>query len=768
MSAADPSQASLLSQENAFLRHVQAWLRAEMLRLENEISALSEESIALKSSAWDEHLEEKSGAGAADNANVQGALRSKFILASKKTERLQEYRRILNNPFFGRIRFQFEGDSEPEDYYIGLLSLYDSEATEELVIDWRSPLASLFYDHPLGPAHFAGPHGEIYGTLLEKARLRIENGQVTAIHPLDDEEADEDLKEILSQPASAHLHEIAASIQAAQNRIIRFAPHASLLVLGAAGSGKSSIALHRAAWLLYRQQLDSRDILFLSPNPLFEAYIADILPSLGESQLNLYTVEAMERAIVSEAAGRFSDYHFSEASPRRLQAAADGHRLEKALAPLLRELEKAELEDAVAADEAARRQAARSLAEAERDAIDAELRAADEAELSEWGDAADSAEKEGFQGSGWNDADSESSLLRSYQQWLASGAVHRLLPELYESDFNRPYDRLDLAILARLAVARRQSPYLPRIRCFFLDEAQDLLPIEHATFAANFRVPADLFGDSSQAIRFDLPADYWEQVRTAYRIDSDEAVVSLRYAYRSTWEIMDFARRYIDDPQMLPFARHGEPVRSLPLAADSAAQHAQLASVLQAMISRGRRRLALLFADSPARQNFLQTLSLEAQPGDAVRLSGPVLRWLLAQEKTDSKSERKLPTEQALEARDTAGREQAVSGQEQRSQAAPGPASYAGPDLSAVSLDLLPLRLAKGLEYDGVVLWDVPGSNSLSLMQKKLLYVGSTRALHELVLFARIKQPGPAGSVCQSTALGRGSRDIARRNITQY
>lgn len=196
--------------------------------------------------------------------------------------RLDEQRK---SPYFARIDFAENG--EQESFYIGKNSLVDPESAEVYVCDWRADISSLFYDFEKGPAYYDTGAGRISGEITLRRQFKIEDSVLKYVFESDLAVEDEILKEELGKSSDLKLKTIVDTIQRDQNRIIRNLSADVLVVDGSAGSGKTSVALHRAAYLLYRfrNTLSGLNILIFSPNTIFNAYIRDVLPELGEERV---------------------------------------------------------------------------------------------------------------------------------------------------------------------------------------------------------------------------------------------------------------------------------------------------------------------------------------------------------------------------------------------------------------------------------------------------------------------------------------------------
>ncbi len=207
------------------------------------------------------------------------------------TKKLQEkYERMLVSPYFGRIDFLEAGDEKAEKYYIGISNLVDDNY-DILIYDWRAPVSSMFYDYEIGEARYECPEGIVDGKLTLKRQYKINNGEIEYMFDSNLKIDDEILQGILSKSTDSKMKAIVTTIQREQNKVIRNEEYKNLIVQGPAGSGKTSVALHRIAYLLYkhRDKISARNILIFSPNEIFNDYISNVLPQLGEDNMNQTT-----------------------------------------------------------------------------------------------------------------------------------------------------------------------------------------------------------------------------------------------------------------------------------------------------------------------------------------------------------------------------------------------------------------------------------------------------------------------------------------------
>ena len=203
-----------------------------------------------------------------------------------KVRMLNKY---LNNPYFGRIDFKNE-DNKKDICYIGKVGILDSKENP-ITVDWRAPISSLYYDSNIGECEYESPSGKIKGTLELKRQFEIKMGALINFQDVNTISNDELLKPYLSISADKRLKNIVATIQSEQNHIIRKELRENNIIEGAAGSGKTTVALHRIAYLVYNEQKNYQESSFLviGPNAYFMDYISSVLPDLEVNSVSQYT-----------------------------------------------------------------------------------------------------------------------------------------------------------------------------------------------------------------------------------------------------------------------------------------------------------------------------------------------------------------------------------------------------------------------------------------------------------------------------------------------
>ena len=268
-----------------YLAHVTGTLRHRITQLDDSIEAGQKEIEGMHEYYWENYTEmDQYGY---ENFDNQQALLHEINASNEKIELRRRFRKMMDSPFFGRVDFCYEGDDEPEIFYIGIANLAEENGGLPLIYDWRAPVSGLFYDFDKGPASYQAPLGEIHGDIAAKWQYKIRGGKMIYEFESDVKIDDEIRKAELGSNGDVQLKNIIRTIQKEQNAIIRNTSDRIMVIQGAAGSGKTSIALHRIAYLLYhdRKNLKSSSVLVLSPNGVFSDYISHILPELGEENI---------------------------------------------------------------------------------------------------------------------------------------------------------------------------------------------------------------------------------------------------------------------------------------------------------------------------------------------------------------------------------------------------------------------------------------------------------------------------------------------------
>ena len=288
---------------NTELRQEEQWLKSVLSEANAQYQEANMRDDALKDDAIDTQRElwEDVGSIAASDGLDKLVDFLEYINVMKKQKRSHgiieqqkaKLTRMLRSPYFGRIDFRTNEQAAAKQYYIGTFSLITDD-NRVMVYDWRAPVSGMFYDDEVGKASFITPGGLVEGELTKKRQYKIENGKLSYSFDSSVKIDDEMLQQMLAGHADGKMRSIVTTIQREQNRAIRNETFKHLIVQGAAGSGKTSVALHRIAYLLFRHRdtITAENIIVFSPNSVFSDYISNVLPELGEANMLQTTFES--------------------------------------------------------------------------------------------------------------------------------------------------------------------------------------------------------------------------------------------------------------------------------------------------------------------------------------------------------------------------------------------------------------------------------------------------------------------------------------------
>ena len=267
-----------------YLNYVLEKLKKRIQELSTSIAAGQKEIESMHDYYWENYTEmDQYGY---ENFDNQQALLQQVNANQDALLLKQRFRRMLDSPFFGRVDFRYEGEETAETFYIGIGNFAERTGSLPLIYDWRAPVSGLFYDYDKGPASYEAPAGVLSGEVMSKWQYKIRDGKMIYAFESDVKIDDEILKAELGSHGETQLKNVIRTIQKEQNTIIRNTHDKIMVIQGVAGSGKTSIALHRIAYLLYHDRnLKSSNVLILSPNGIFSDYISHILPELGEENI---------------------------------------------------------------------------------------------------------------------------------------------------------------------------------------------------------------------------------------------------------------------------------------------------------------------------------------------------------------------------------------------------------------------------------------------------------------------------------------------------
>ncbi|MCM3038349.1 UvrD-helicase domain-containing protein [Paenibacillus motobuensis] len=289
------------------VEYVEDQIGTRISRLESEVGTIRGDVVSMRKDFWDEVTVNFSEAD--DVGETSTSLRQQSEVLSEREKRHQlaynslvKLKRLQQSPYFGRIDFAEQGENG-EAIYLGIASLLEEDDETFLIYDWRAPISNLYYDSVPGPASYETPSGTIEGEMTLKRQFVIRGRDLKVMFDTGVTIGDELLQQVLGRSSDAQMKSIVATIQKEQNRIIRNDTSRMLIVQGAAGSGKTSAALQRVAYLLYkhRDTLRADQMILFSPNPMFNSYVSTVLPELGEENMLQTTFqEYLERRLGRE------------------------------------------------------------------------------------------------------------------------------------------------------------------------------------------------------------------------------------------------------------------------------------------------------------------------------------------------------------------------------------------------------------------------------------------------------------------------------------
>nr|WP_296810909.1 UvrD-helicase domain-containing protein [Thiocapsa sp.] len=686
--------------ERAHLEHVKQRLQSALAQIDARVRRYADEIKEQKAYLWESRAEmdhaEKVSTRQAVNERV---LTGEAILANKK-----RLAKLLRSPYFGRFDFSAQDSDTPLTAYIGIHSFFDEEDKAHVVFDWRAPIASLFYDYEIGAARYEAPSGEIRGEILLKRQYRIRDGAMEFMIESGLNIVDDVLQKELSGTSDNRMKNIVATIQRDQNAIIRNADAPTLIIQGVAGSGKTSIALHRIAYLLYRfkDTLTSKDILILSPNRVFSDYIANVLPELGEEQIDEIDMETLVGELLE---GRYTFETFFEQTARLLEKddpALQERIREKASLDFLKQLDRyvAHLEATRLTSEdlwiGKRLVPAWFIAESfeQQRALPPTERLKRIAYLIE--------KKIGlhynYDITPAERAEIKRALKGMYRETTLRNAYKAFFTWIGRPELFAPAkgSRLEYADVFPLIHLKRRLEGLPNrfkdIKHLLIDEMQDYTPVQYAVLAALFACKKTILGDASQSVN-PFGASSAETIRAVLR---QGQCAKLNTSYRSSYPIARFAQRVLPNPELVAIERDGEPPRVVALR-NRREEIAHLAGALKEFEQSTHLTLGVICKTQRQAARLHQALT---ETGQAATL---------------------------LDA-----------------------ASRTFPRGTVVCT----AHTAKGLEFDRVIVPEASAANYAREIDRHMLYIACTRAMHHLTL-THVGDPTPWIAAPQPTRIDR-------------
>lgn len=472
--------------------------------------------------------------------------------------------KLGQSPYFGRIDFVQQGTVERISLYIGIHSFSDDVKRMNLIYDWRAPISSMFYDFELGAAFYPTPSGEIRGDILLKRQYKIRDGRMEFMIENSVNIHDELLQKVLSKSSDDKMKNIVATIQRDQNAVIRNETSPAMIIQGVAGSGKTSIALHRIAFLLYRyrETITSKDILIISPNKVFADYISNVLPELGEENIpetgmeelaanlleNRFRFETFFHQVSSllekhdtafiERIRFKSSFEFLSKLNQYLIHIENNYftfkelRVGKVIVPFPFILERFKAYHRIPLLKRFP-EMVKDIQQHVRNVVQRKLTGEEKAQI-------------------W----------RAIPGMFKSADVFELYKDFYgwagKEDLFKMGDsgRLEYADVFPLIYFKMRLEGIPaydHVKHLLIDEMQDYTPVQYAVISRLFKCKKTILGDVSQSVN-PYSASSADGIE---RVFPQGDLIKLFRSYRSTWEITTFAQRIRSNPHLIAMERHG-------------------------------------------------------------------------------------------------------------------------------------------------------------------------------------------------------------------
>ena len=618
--------------------------------------------------------------------SMRESILNHFALGESVINKRKRLTKILAIPYFGRIDFlEKKENSKVMPIYIGIHTFYDPESRATLIHDWRAPVSSMFYDHELGEAGYRSPSGEIKGEISLKRQYRIRGGKMEFMIESALTVHDDILQKELSSNADDKMKNIVATIQREQNRIIRNEDIRTLIIQGVAGSGKTSIALHRIAYLLYtfRDSISSKDILIISPNKVFSDYISNVLPELGEETVPETSMEQILSGVLEHKYKYQTYFGLVNELLEKPSSSLIDRIAYKASFGFISELDKFILHIENTYFKAAdvkltkyitipapfieeqylrfNRYPIRRRFDAMADYMLDMLKIQYTFTVTTTG--RNLLKKEiRLMFAGNNDIQ----VYKDFFKWTNN-------PGMFKMRKGHTLEYSDLAPLAYLHLALEGNGNQPfRVKHLLIDEMQDYSPIQYKVIQKLFPCRKTVLGDAGQSVN-----PYGSSTaETIQKSLTASEIMKLCKSYRSTFEITDFAQKIHPNAELEPVARHGEKPQIL-----------QFGSAVEELSG-------IMGLISTYRKSGYKSLGIICKTEQQARKMADMLK------------------------------------------------SYAN-DISFLSsqssafvqgIVITSAHMAKGLEFDEVIIPQTDERNYRSEIDKSMLYVAVTRAMHRLTL----------------------------------
>lgn len=553
------------AEERAFHAAVTEQLKTRYRDVRASVASRHAEMIQIKQQLQDQARD----LDHADKANLRQAANMASRVGEFSVDQQRRLERLIESPYFGRIDCRVKSpasadSTDTKPIYIGVHA-FGNEGESQLIFDWRAPVSSMFYDFELGEGYYDAPEGRVDSHIHLKRQYRIEKQQFRFMIESSLNILDNVLQEELSRASDSKLKTIVATIQRDQNLIIRNDDAHTMIIQGAAGSGKTSIAMHRIAYLLYKHKdtINAQDILIISPNNVFAHYISQVLPELGEEMISETTMESLADELL---ASKYNFQSFSEqiqvllrgkdaAFAERVRYKSSGEFLQdfdsyiESLRQSRRTSEGVRVSIYSVSAEDVRRHFQRrhnlpfnQQLNGVTAAIVEQIRL-DHQKVIENKQRADlRAQLKAMMG----ETDLKK-LYKAFYEWVGK-------PEMFKQGGKGKLEYSDVYPLIYMKLCTANTGSNLDIKHLVVDEMQDYSPLMYRVLAMLYPCKKTVLGDRNQSVN-PLSSSHAEAIRDVL---PDSMCVYMRKSYRSTFEITQVAQAILNNPDLEPIERYGE------------------------------------------------------------------------------------------------------------------------------------------------------------------------------------------------------------------
>jgi DNA helicase-2/ATP-dependent DNA helicase PcrA len=544
-----------------YLDEIKNKLSAALNQIDENVKKQSNDLVEQKRYLY----ENKSDMDHAEKVAVHQSVHSAALTGEAALERKKRIQKLMLSPYFGRFDFRETPENEPVPIYVGVHAYYDEKEKNNLVHDWRAPISSMFYDYENGPVRYESPSGMIDGEMLLKRQFRIRKGKMEYMLESSMNIHDDVLQKELSKSSDDKMKHIVATIQRDQNAIIRNEESRTLIIQGVAGSGKTSIALHRIAFLLYRfkDTITSNDILILSPNKVFADYISNVLPELGEENIPEMGMEELADKLL-EGKYRFQTFfeQVTDLLEKKDEDFAERIRFKSShefITKLNDYLSHIENQYFTPVDLVVRRNPVPA------SYIDEKFRSLHRLPLfKRFNEVVAQIERDLLFYNRYEINATERNYLRKEVRKMFKVTNLRELykdfynwlekPGLFKFAKRSAFEYADIFPLVYLKIKLEGTKTYDEVKHLLVDEMQDYTPVQYAVLAKLFPGKKTILGDAYQTVN-----PYSSSSSKAIeRVMPGAELVKLNKSYRSTYEIATFARQILPKNEVEAMERHGK------------------------------------------------------------------------------------------------------------------------------------------------------------------------------------------------------------------